>query len=83
MTIVAALTNGDIDNLVVGKNALFYDRNGLDWDATVIKIVDNPISIRQAFFSPYRKVSRFIETQINKFAAAQDDKVTNNINETV
>ncbi|MBA4239793.1 MAG: hypothetical protein C0448_03645 [Sphingobacteriaceae bacterium] len=76
MTIVAALTNGDIDNLVVGKNALFYDRNGLDWDATVIKIVDNPISIRQAFFSPYRKVSRFIETQINKFATAQDDKVT-------
>ena len=76
MTIVAALTNGDIDNLVVGKNALFYDRNGLDWDATVVKIIDNPISIRQAFFSPYRKVSRFIETQINKFATAQDDKVT-------
>lgn len=75
MTIVAALTNGDIDNLVVGKNALFYDRNGLDWDATVIKIVDNPISIRQAFFSPYRKVSRFIETQVNKMAAAQEDKV--------
>ncbi len=76
MTIVAALTNGDIDNLVVGKNALFYDRNGLDWDATVIKIIDNPISIRQAFFSPYRKVSRFIETQIHKVATAQDDKVT-------
>lgn len=76
MTIVAALTNGDIDNLVVGRNALFYDRNGLDWDATVIKIVDNPISIRQAFFSPYRKVSRFIETQVNKFATSQDEKVT-------
>lgn len=75
MTIVAALTNGDIDNLVVGKNALFYDRSGLDWDATVVKIVDNPISIRQAFFSPYRKVSRFIETQINKFASEQDNKV--------
>lgn len=76
MIIVAALTNGDIENLVVGKNALFYDRKGMDWDATVIKIVDNPISIRQAFFSPYRKVSRFIETQINKFASAQDEKVT-------
>lgn len=76
MTIVAALTNGDIDNLVVGRNALFYDRKGLDWNATIIKIVDNPISIRQAFFSPYRKVSRFIETQINKFASNQDEKVT-------
>lgn len=55
MTIVAALTNGDIDNLVVGKNALFYDRDGMDWDATVIKIIDNPISIRQAFFLPTAK----------------------------
>lgn len=76
MMIVAALTNGDIDNLVEGRNALFYDRNGMDWDATVVKIMDNPISIRQAFWSPYRKVSRFIENQINKFASAQDNKVT-------
>ncbi|MCU0441405.1 MAG: phage holin family protein [Bacteroidia bacterium] len=76
MMVVAALTNGDIDNLVVGRNALFYDRKGHDWDATVVKIIDNPISIRQAFWSPYRKVSRFIETQVNKFAAEQDSKVT-------
>lgn len=75
MIIVAALTNGDIDNLEVGRNAVFYDRNGLDWDATIIKIVDNPISIKQAFWTPYRKVSRFIENQINKFAAAENDKV--------
>lgn len=80
MMIVAALTNGDIDNLVVGKNALFYDRAGLDWDATVTKIVDNPISIRQAFFSPYRKVSRFIENQINKVAASQEEKVSGDLN---
>lgn len=78
MIIAAALTNGDIDNLVEGRNALFYDRHGNDWDATVIKIVDNPISIRQAFWSPYRKVSRFVEKQVNKFAAEQDDKVTSN-----
>ena len=80
ITIVAALTNGDIDNLVVGRNALFYDVQGRDWDATVVKIVDNPISIRQAFFSPYRKVSRFIETQVNKMAAAEDQKATSGIN---
>ena len=83
MTIVAALTNGDIDNIVVGKNALFYDRKGLDWDATVIKIVDNPISIRQAFFSPYRKVSRFIETQINRIATSQEEKVSTDMHKSI
>jgi hypothetical protein len=83
MMIVAALTNGDIDNLVVGRNALFYDRDGKDWDATIVKIIDNPISIRQAFWSPYRKVSRFIEKQVNKFAAAEDEKVTSSATKTV
>jgi len=76
MTIVAALTDGDFDNIDVGRNGIFYDRKGNDWDATITKIVDNPISIRQAFWSPYRKVSRFISSQVEKFAAAKDKEVT-------
>lgn len=79
MTIVAALTNGDIDNLIVGRNAVFYDRKGMAYDATIIKIIENPISIIQAFWSPYRKVSRFIEKQVNKFASEQDNKVMNDM----
>lgn len=75
MTIVAALTNGDVDNLVVGRNALFYDMHGRDWDATIVKIIENPISIRQAFWAPYRKVAALIEKQISQFAEAQDKKV--------
>lgn len=76
MTIVAAVTNGDIDNLMVGRNALFYDRQGNDWDATITKIIENPISIRQAFWSPYRKLIQFIETQASKFASSKEDQIT-------
>lgn len=75
MTIVAALTDGDIDNIEVGRNAIFYDRNGEDWDATIVKVIDNPISIRQAFWSPYRKISRFVSTQIEKVASAKEKEV--------
>lgn len=74
MEIVAVLTDGDVDDLRVGKNALFYDRNGLDWDATVIKIVDNPISIRQAFWSPYKKFWNWCMEKINKSAAEKESK---------
>lgn len=74
MNIVAVLTDGDVDNMRVGKNAIFYDRNGQDWDAVVTKIVDNPVSIRQAFFSPYRKLGRFITDKINKNAAEKEAK---------
>ena len=72
LSIVAAFTGGDSDNLMVGRNGIFYDRKGVDWDATITKIVDNPISIRQAFFSPYKKLVRMIEERAAKAAAMAD-----------
>lgn len=72
MTIVAAFTAGDTDFLFVGRNGIFYDRNGRDWDATIIKMIDNPTNVRQAFLSPYKKFIRAIEEQVAKRAAASD-----------
>ena len=74
MQIVAAMTVGDIRNLKVGKNALFYDRQGQDWEAEVVKIIDNPISIGQAFWSPYRKLGEWISGLITKSAAEKEKK---------
>ena len=74
MQIVAAMTIGDIRNLKVGKNALFYDRQGRDWEAEVVKIIDNPISIGQAFWSPYRKLGEWISGLITKSAAEKEQK---------
>ena len=74
MDIVAVLTDGDVDNLRVGKNAIFYDCSGQDWDAVVTKIIDNPISIRQAFWSPYKKFGNWITEKLNKSAAEKESK---------
>jgi hypothetical protein len=70
MQVLAIVTQGDSDHLMAGRNGLFIDRAGRDWDATVTRIVDAPISIRQAFFSPYKKFVRMIEEQVAKRAAA-------------
>lgn len=70
--VVAAVTDGDSDNLMVGRNGVFYDRDGRDWDATITKIVENPISLRQAFWSPYKKLVRMIEEQVARRAAAAE-----------
>lgn len=72
MNIVAVMTDGGIKNLRPGTNAIFYDRAGQDWDAVVTKIVDNPISVRQAFWSPYRKFANFITEKITKSAAEKE-----------
>ena len=83
MTIVAALTDGDFDNIDIGRNGIFYDRDGNDWDATIVKVIDNPISIRQAFWSPYRKFSKFINTQIEKIASDKEKAIDTSMTSSV
>ncbi len=70
MQIAAVFSGGDNDYLMVGRNGVFYDRQGRDWDATIVKVVDNPISLRAAFFSPYKSLVRMVEEQVAKRAAA-------------
>ena len=72
LNIVAAVTVGEVGDLVVGKNAIYYDNKGQMWDAVITKIIDNPISIGQAFWSPYRRMATTIENLINKTAADKD-----------
>ncbi|MEP7073030.1 MAG: hypothetical protein ABI727_02525 [Nitrosospira sp.] len=71
MSIAAAFTAGDSDFLMIGRNGIFYDRRGQDWDATIVRIVDHSISIRQAFWAPYKKLSKFISEQLQKLAASK------------
>lgn len=76
ITIVAAMTGGDADDMMVpGRNGVFYDRLGRDWNASVVKVVEAPISVRQAFWSPYKRIARLIGDQVHKFAASRDKDV--------
>ena len=79
-TIVAAVTVGEIGDLVVGKNAIYFDNKGQMWDAVITKIIDNPISIGQAFWSPYRRMATTIENLINKTAADKDAAIMKDAN---
>ncbi|HXP30227.1 MAG TPA: hypothetical protein VN832_03995 [Stellaceae bacterium] len=71
MTIAAAFTAGGSDNLMVGRNGVFYDRKGRDWDATIVKIISHPISVRQAFWLPYQQFGRMVGEGVQKVAAAR------------
>ncbi len=75
MNIAAAFTAGDSDFLMVGRHGIFYDRKGQDWNATIVRISDHPISIRQSFWSPYKKLVKAISEQMQKFAASKADAV--------
>jgi hypothetical protein len=81
-SIVAVVTGGNTDNLMVGRNGVFYDRAGADWHATITKIVENPISVRQAFWAPYKRFIRLVEEQIHKRAKKADEEADKKIEAT-
>jgi hypothetical protein len=79
MKVAACFTQGDSDYLFVGRNGVFYDRQGRDWDAVITSLVDNPVSLRQAFWSPYKKFVRLIDEMAAKRAAAADAAANNRL----
>jgi hypothetical protein len=61
---------------MVGRNGVFYDLDGQEWDATITKIVSNPISLVEAIWSPYKKVIRWIEQQAARWAETSESAST-------
>lgn len=75
MSIVSAVTAGDADQLMVGRHGVFYDRLGEEWDAVVVRMIENPISVSEAFWSPYKRLGRMIAGQLEKLASAREKEV--------
>ena len=83
MRIAALISNGSTDNIILGRNGIFFDRAGRDWDATVVRIIDNPVSVRQAFWSPYKKLARMIQEKFAKTASAAESSVLDKMTKVV
>lgn len=57
------------------ETASFTIGKGRDWDATIVKIVEHPISVRQAFWAPYKRFGSMVAEQIEKFSAGKEKAV--------
>lgn len=74
-TIAAALTAGDLVSLIDGRHGLFVDNDGKEWDTKIIRVVHNPISLREAAWAPYIRISNLISEQAQKFLASKEEAV--------
>ncbi|MBW1779525.1 MAG: hypothetical protein JRL30_02185 [Deltaproteobacteria bacterium] len=83
LSIAAAFTNGNADNLKVGRNGVFYDRKGQAWDATITKLIEHPISVRQAFWTPYKRIAQLISDQVAKLSAAREKELQTQVTKAV
>ena len=66
-SVCAVVTAGAIGRLYAGRNGVFYDRDGKDWEATVTKVVESQVSLAEAFWAPWRKLGEGIASSAKKF----------------
>ncbi|TVP77079.1 MAG: hypothetical protein EA353_11050 [Puniceicoccaceae bacterium] len=78
--IAAAVTAGTAGRIEIGKNGIFYDRAGVDWEARVVRILAQPISLHEAVFAPFRKLGRMLSTQIEKLADSREQDMQRSVN---
>lgn len=65
--ICAVVTAGAVAPLYVGRNGVFYDRDGKDWNAVVTKVVENQVSLAEAFWAPWKKLGAAVSGMVKKF----------------
>lgn len=70
--VAAAVTSGSSNRLAVGKNGLFRDRQGRDWEAAVVKIQSHPIGVREAIIGPFKRLGQLVTAQIEKISSTRE-----------
>ncbi len=65
--ICAVVTAGTVGQLYAGRNGVFFDRDGKDWEAVVTKVLENQVSLMEAFWSPWRKLGESVASLVRKF----------------
>jgi len=73
--VAVPVTSGSKGNLCVGKRGIFRDVAGLESDAQVVQILDNPISIAEAFVSPFRRIGKTLTGKIEAMTAVAEKKL--------
>ena len=79
-TVCAVVTAGTVGGLYVGRNGVFYDRDGRNWQAVITKVVEAQVSLAEAFWAPWKKLGNAIGGAVKKFLgereAAADAKLS-------
>ncbi|MBO7721631.1 MAG: hypothetical protein J6T01_04405, partial [Kiritimatiellae bacterium] len=72
--ICAVVTAGRMWTLYAGRNGVFYDRDGKDWEAVITKVVENQVSLVEAFWAPWKKIGDGIAGAVKKFIGDKQAK---------
>lgn len=66
------VTAGTSEGIEVGKRGVFRDLENNEYDATVVQVIRQPVSLWEAMVMPYQKIGRFIASKIEGFTSEGD-----------
>jgi len=73
--VAVPVTSGSMGNLCKGKRGVFYDLGGVECEARVADIIENPISFREALVSPFRRLGKLLTGKIEAITAKAEKKL--------
>ena len=79
--VCAVVTAGPTAGLYAGRNGIFIDCDGKDWEAVVAKVVEAQVSLREAFWAPWAKIGNTISEQCKKFLSSKQDAAVAQVGE--
>ncbi len=74
-TVAMPATSGTRGNLYVGKRGVFFGLDGLEHDAIITQIIENPISLIEAVIAPFAKVGKMIMGKIEGLSTSAEDAI--------
>ncbi|MCB9682496.1 MAG: hypothetical protein H6733_13610 [Alphaproteobacteria bacterium] len=69
--IAAGVTAGTRGGIALGKRGVFYDRDGAEWDAIVVDLITQPISVWEAMIAPFTRLRDMVADRISQFAGSK------------
>ena len=78
--ICTPVTSSKLGLLGLGKRGVLFDLDGKEWDARVVQVVQNPVSLSEAFFAPFKKVSKLLIGAVDKISSGTEKELEKRLN---
>ena len=73
--LVVAVTAGERGGIAVGKRGVFFDIEEREWDARILEVVENPISLWEAVKAPFQRIGGLAAQKVEGIAAKQTESI--------
>ncbi len=78
--ICTPVTSLHLGLLGVGKRGVLFDLDGKEWDATVVKVLQNPVSLTEAILAPFKKITSLLSGAVDKISSGTEQELEKKLN---